>query len=166
MRASSLGRCALGALGLVLGIAGSRALGACGPVTDTVDLGTFEGVRDLKLDENFYYCHVQPEAITPKRCAAGDAGDPAGGCHASKSSMILVQIDSPVKCDASGKPTGTVTPEERANYQAAQLRVTRDPTTAPILTRPLGQGSHPRAVFTGTSDPAYIVILKWIQGAR
>ena len=149
-----LGRSLLGGLA-----AAALLVAACG----TADLGTFEGVRDLKLDEDFYYCAVQPQVITPKRCAAGDSGDPSGGCHASKSSMILVQIDAPVPC-ANGKPTRPPTTEERANYQATQLRVTRDVESSPLLARPTGQ-NHPRVVF-GRTSPEADVIRKWIQGAR
>ena len=144
---------------LLLPSAGSLAVG-CG----TVDPGTFEGVRDLKLDENFYYCVVQPQVITAKRCSPGDAGDPSGGCHASKSSMILVDIPTPVACSGT-RPTGTVSASERANYQATQLRVTRDPESAPLLARPTGKMDHPRVIFASNS-PEADVIRAWIKGAR
>ena len=134
---------------------------ACG----TADLGTYEGVRDLKLDENYYFCVVQPKVITPRRCAAGDTGDPAGGCHASKSSMILVQIDKPVACSADNKPIGVPTPEERSNYSAAQLRATRDVEGSPLLTKPTGKVDHPRTIFDTKSTEADI-IRTWIRGAR
>ena len=130
----------------------------------TVDTGTFEGVRDLRLDENYYYCVVQPQVITAKRCSPGDSGDPSGGCHSSKSSMILVDVPTPVACSGR-RPTGVVTGAERANYQAAQLRVTRDAENAPLLARPTGKLAHPRVIFLGGSPEADI-IRKWIQGAR
>jgi hypothetical protein len=156
-----LGGTSLRVLWLLLSVAGC-AMG-CG-LTSTVDPGTFEGVRDLKLDENYYYCVVQPQVITAKRCAPGDAGDPSGGCHASKSSMILVDIPTPVACSGT-RPTGTVSASERANYQAAQLRVTRDPESAPLLARPTGKMSHPRVIFASNSPEADI-IRAWIKGAR
>lgn len=129
----------------------------------TTDLGTFQGVRDLSLNEDFYYCHVQPEVVTPQGCAAGGAGDPAGGCHSSKSSMILVQIDSPTPC-TNGRPQKAPTQDERANYQAAQLRASRNVEASPLLTYPTGQNpAHPRKIFDVHSTEAD-VIRKWIQG--
>ena len=145
----------------------------CG-LTSTVDPGTFEGVRDLKLDENYYYCVVQPFVITAKSCSTGASGDPAGGCHSSKSSMILVDIPTPVACTGT-RPTGTVSASERANYQAAQLRVTRDPESAPLLARPTGKMSHPRVIFdindkspcaAGTTLSCADIIRDWIRGGR
>jgi hypothetical protein len=131
----------------------------------TVDLGTYEGVRDLKLPEDYYYCTVQPLVITAKKCASGDpaAGDAPGGCHTSASPMRLEQIDTPVAC-SGGKPTATPSQGERANYTAASLRVSRNVEASPLLARPLGT-NHPRAIFSSDSQEA-TYIRNWISGAR
>lgn len=134
----------------------------------TVDLGTYEGVRDLKLDENYFYCVVQPKVLSAKKCAGGDpaSGDASGGCHSSTSSFRLADVPTTVACE-SGKPTGTPTAEERANYGASSLRATRDPSTSPLLTKPTMSGgvSHPRRIFETTSPEADI-IRTWIARAR
>jgi len=134
----------------------------------TVDLGTYEGVRDLKLDESYFYCVVQPKVLTAKKCAGGDssAGDTAGGCHSSTSSFRLAEVPTPVACE-SGKPTGTASAEERANYAASSLRATRDPSTSPLLTKPTQSGgvSHPRRIFESNAPEADL-IRTWIARAR
>ena len=129
----------------------------------TTDLGTFQGVRDLKLDENFYFCHVQPEVITPQRCSPGAAGDGSGACHAEKSSMILADVETPTPC-TNGRPNSPPTNEERANYQAAQQRASRNVEASPLLTNPTGVNpAHPRKIFESDSPEAN-VIRAWIKG--
>lgn len=149
-------------LAIVAGLV--AALCGCG----TVDLGTYEGVRDLKLDEDFYYCSVQPLVITAKKCASGDpsAGDASGGCHASTTALRLEQIDTPVSC-VGGHPSGQPSPGERANYAAASLRVNRDVESSPLLVRPTqtGGATHPRKIFESDS-PEATIIRKWAAGAR
>ncbi|MGZ3424597.1 MAG: hypothetical protein ACXWUG_16505 [Polyangiales bacterium] len=147
---------------LWVGAALSTAAGGCG----TVDLGTYEGVRDLKLPEDYFYCTVQPLVITAKKCASGDpaAGDAPGGCHSSASPMRLEQIDTPVAC-SGGKPTGTPSSGERANYTAASLRASRNVDASPILAKPTSATNHPRQIFTSDSQEA-TYIRNWISGAR
>lgn len=134
----------------------------------TVDLGTYEGVRDLKPDEDFFYCVIQPQVLTAKSCAGGDpaAGDPAGGCHASTSAMRLQAVDAPVACQ-SGRPTAIPSAGERANYAASSLRVTRNADASPLLTKPTLKVPHAanRVIFDAASPEADL-IRKWIAGAR
>ena len=156
-----LGSALLG--GIAISIAWLFTGSGCGSVDGTTDLGTFEGVRDLKLDENFYFCHVQPEVITPQRCSPGAAGDGSGACHADKSSMILADVETPTPC-TNGRPNTPPTADERSNYQAAQLRASRNVEASPLLTNPTQQNpAHPRKIFDVTSPEADI-IRKWIQG--
>lgn len=130
----------------------------------TVDLGTYEGVRDLKLDEDYFYCVIQPRVLTAKKCASGEPGD-SGGCHSSNSSYRLAEVGTPVNC-ASGKPTAIPSAEERANYGASSLRVTRDPETSPLLTKPIGKsGSAHKVVFDSSSAEAGL-IRTWIGRTR
>lgn len=130
----------------------------------TVDLGTYEGVRDLRLDEDYFYCVIQPRVLTAKKCAGGEAGD-TGGCHSSQSSFRLADVPTTVNC-ASGKPTTLPSAEERANLGATQLRVTRDPDTSPLLQKPTGKsGSTHKLVFDPSSVEAGL-IRTWIGRTR
>jgi hypothetical protein len=134
---------------------------------DVVDLGTYQGVRDLTLDDNFFYCVVQPTVITAKKCADGDSslGDPSGGCHASKSAMILADVPTSVACDMNGKAIGQPSQAERDNFAAAQLRVSPDVESSPILARPTGVLPHPRVIFT-TDAPEANTLRQWISAAQ
>ena len=130
----------------------------------TVDLGTYEGVRDLRLDEDYYYCVIQPRVLTAKKCSSGEPGD-SGGCHSSNSSYRLADIATPVNC-ASGKPTALPSAEERANYGASSLRVTRDPESSPLLSKPTGKsGSTHKLVFDSSAAEAGL-IRTWIGRTR
>jgi len=130
----------------------------------TVDLGTYEGVRDIKLDEDYFYCVIQPQVLTAKKCAGGEPGD-TGGCHSSNSSYRLAEVNASVAC-ASGKATGTPSTEERSNYAASSLRATRDPESSPLYAKPTGKsGSSHKVVFDATS-PEAALIRTWISRAR
>jgi hypothetical protein len=130
----------------------------------TVDLGTYEGVRDLRLDEDYFYCVIQPRVLTAKKCSSGEPGD-SGGCHSSNSSYRLADVAAPVNC-ASGKPTVLPSAEERSNYGASSLRVTRDPETSPLLLKPIGKsGSTHKLVFDSSSAEAGL-IRTWIGRTR
>ncbi len=144
------------------------ALPSLGVGCGTVDLGTYEGVRDVRPPEDYFYCVIQPQVLTAKRCAGGDPaqGDAAGGCHASTSALRLEEIPANVPC-VSGKPTATPSAGERSNYTAASLRAGRDPDTSALLVKPTQKGgaSHPRKIFETTANEADL-IRKWIAGAR
>jgi hypothetical protein len=136
------------------------AVTGCG----TVDLGTYEGVRDLRLDEDYFYCVIQPQVLTAHSCASGQSGD-TGGCHASTSAFRLSEIATPVRCE-SGKPLSPASAEERANYGASVLRTTRDPESSPLLLKPTGKsGSGHKVVFDSASVEAGL-IRTWISRAR
>lgn len=130
----------------------------------TVDPGTYEGVRDLKLDENYYYCVIQPQVITPKKCSTGESGEGASSCHGSNTAMRLKEVPKSVDC-SGGKPTAFPTQEERDNFAAAQIRASRDVEAAPILTRPTQKTPHPRKIFESDSAEATL-IRQWIKGGK
>jgi hypothetical protein len=137
------------------------ALGGVG--CGTVDLGTYEGVRDLRLDENYFYCVIQPQVLTPMRCAGGEPGD-TGGCHSSNSAYRLAEIATSVSC-ASGTPTAVPSADERANYGSSVLRVNRDVESSPLLTKPTGKSGSHKVVFQPDS-PEAALIRTWISRAR
>ncbi|GAC1352777.1 MAG: hypothetical protein NVS3B20_13820 [Polyangiales bacterium] len=136
------------------------ALDGCG----TVDPGTYEGVRDLKLDESYYYCVIQPQVITPKKCSTGDASEGASSCHGNNTAMRIKDVPMAVAC-SGGKPIATPSVEERDNFGSAQLRANRDVESSPLITRPTGKVSHPRVIFSSDSAEATL-IRQWIRGGK
>lgn len=143
---------------------------ACGPsvqsgVVGTVELGDDFVAPDLALDEDFFYCRIQPDVLTKHGCAAGAAGD-GGNCHASKSALRLVDTDEPAPCDKGGMLVGTLPDAYVANFEAARFFVQSDALTSPLYLRPTNNASHPRRIF-GEGDPAARLIVEWISaGAR
>jgi hypothetical protein len=131
----------------------------------TVDPGPDYNIAELVWDESFFYCQVEPRAITAYGCATGDAGrgESGGGCHASVTSFRLFDYMPKVADSCEGNVVGpnTLVPADaRQNYQSAQARMRRDPEVAPLLQRPLNRLKHPRAIFTDDSDGA-AVIREW-----
>src|SRR5262245_37326342 len=131
----------------------------------TIDLGTGDPPIDPMLDEDFFYCRIQTECITLHSCAGGGPGD-AGGCHASRSALRLVDVASlpitPPACDGD-RVVGTVPPEYEANYEHVLFTVQSDPLSSPLYRRPTGLDSHPRTIFD-ESDPCAQLIRQWIEG--
>lgn len=118
---------------------------------------------ELQLDEDFFFCRVQPEVLTRHACARGLTSD-AGGCHDSRSALRLLATDEPAPCDAAGNVVAAVPEAYRANFEAAGFSVQADPFTSPLYLRPLNRASHPRAIY-GENDPAAQLIADWITGA-
>lgn len=134
----------------------------------TVDPGANFVVPDEQFDADFFFCRVEPEFLTAKKCGSGDpgAGDPAGGCHFNASAVNgMALVDHPPVDCADGHPVNraqVVTGSgARANLESASLEMSRDAKTAPIFVRPSGQ-NHPRAIFS-REDPVVEVIREWAQ---
>ena len=141
---------------------------SCGPahkngVVGTIDLGDDFVAPELQLDDEFFFCRVQPEVLTAHSCARGLMSD-AGGCHDSRSSLRLVATDAPAPCDAGGRVMGGIPDAYRANLEAARFSVQADPFSSPLYLRPLNRASHPRAIFD-ENDQAARLIAEWIAGA-
>lgn len=132
--------------------------GGCG----TVDLGDNIVPPDLMLDEDFFYCRIQPEVIQPSSCAGGGAGE-GGMCHTARSSLRLTDTTgiAPPTCDGD-RVTGAVPPEYEANFGAVQFTVQTDPLSSPFYRRPTGLDSHPRQIFP-ESAPEAVLIADWIS---
>lgn len=147
----------VGAFGWALTLVAS--LSGCGDegfFPTTVDPGPDFSVADLLFDEGFFYCQVEPRAITAKNCGPGEAGD--SGCHYTVTSFRL-SAHPPVVCNGN-VPTGAIPAEARGNYTAAQARMRRDAESSPLLLRPLQKLEHPRKIFD-TNDDAATVIRLW-----
>ncbi len=143
------------ALGVLMAFA---CLAGCG----TVDLGDNFVPPDLVLDEDFFYCRIQPEVITPQTCASGAAGD-GNACHANRSALRLstaAEMATPPTCE-DGVVVGTVPPEYEANLEAVRFTVQSDPLSSPIYRRPIGLDSHPRVIFDEASPEADLIV-EWI----
>lgn len=132
-----------------------------------VDPGPNFVVANETFNEDYFFCHVEPELLFAKKCGSGDpgAGDKGGGCHfnASAVSGLPLSDHPPIDCGGGDRPLsrallGAGSPAQ-GNLQAASLEMSRDYLTAPIYVRPLGF-NHPRAVFT-KDDPVVGVIQKW-----
>lgn len=146
----------------VCGLAAAFAIGC-----SNVDPGSNFAVAEETFNEDYFFCHVEPELIFAKRCGPGDpnAGDPSSGCHfnaAAVSGMAL--IDHPaIDCGGGDHPLSRaqvgVGGPARGNLQAVSLVMSRDYLTAPLYLRPTG-ANHPRAVFA-KDDPVVEVIKTW-----
>lgn len=134
----------------------------------TIDPGPNFVVPDEQFDADFFFCRLEPEVLTLKKCGPGDpaAGDPANGCHFNSSAVsgMAIAPHPPIDC-LDGRPTNRAQigagSAAQGNLQAASLVMSRDFATAPLLLRPTGQ-NHPRAVFP-RGDPAEDIIRQWAQ---
>jgi hypothetical protein len=129
----------------------------------TIDPGDNFVPPDVSLDEDFFYCRIQPEVISASTCASGGPGE-GGECHADQSSLRLsamAEADAPPACDGDAV-VGPVPDSYMANYQAVQFTVQSDPLSSPFLLRPTGRQSHPREIFPEMSPQADLII-QWIS---
>lgn len=137
-------------------------LAGCG----TVDLGDNIVPPDLMLDEDFYYCRIEPEVVQMHGCSPGGGGE-AGSCHSARSSMRLVDsslvppTERPV-CEGDRVTGGTIPGPYMQNFQAVQFTVQTDPLSSPFYRRPTGLDSHPRVIFPEGS-PSAMLIAEWIS---
>jgi hypothetical protein len=156
-------------LALSVGLTGC---GEEGLLPTTVDPGPDFEVANVVFDEGFYYCQVEPRALFLNSCSTGDPaqGDGMGGCHQSVTAFSFRDYDlgpgggAPVvhvsdTCTGN-VPGGVIPTQARDNYQSAQVRMRRDPESAPLLLRPLKILEHPRKIFNDDSDSA-AVIREW-----
>jgi hypothetical protein len=128
----------------------------------TVDPGDNFVSPSLMLDEDFFYCRIQPEVISAQTCASGAAGE-AGDCHSARSALRLDpmgETDAPPACDGDFL-VGAPPPSYRDNFQSVQFTVQTDPLSSPFYRRPVGLDSHPRQIFPEGSPEADLII-EWI----
>jgi hypothetical protein len=149
-------------VGLVLS---TTSCGDDGFLPTTVDPGSDFVQEDVTFDDEFFYCRVEPMLFaSAQSCGSGVAGkDPQNGCHFSVTKFRLTEymplVGGTCLGDALG-PTSTVPIAAQQNYTAAQARMKRDPSLAPLLQRPLGNAQHPRKIFAENS-PEAAVIRQW-----
>lgn len=116
------------------------------------------------LDEDFFYCRIQPEVITAHSCASGLSGE-GGSCHSARSALrleVAAETDPPPACDGDIL-LETEPASYRTNFQAVQFTVQTDPLSSPFYRRPVGLDSHPRVIFE-EGTPEADLIIEWIGG--
>lgn len=125
-------------------------------------------VADVSFDEDYFYCHVEPEFIAAKRCGPGDPakGDPPNTCHFTASAVsAMVLLDHPaVECGGGDHPVdrsqiGTGSPAQ-SNFQAVSLEMNKDYLSAPLLVRPSGM-YHPRVIFDINDPQVRSLLMTW-----
>jgi hypothetical protein len=135
-------------------------LSGCG----TVDLGDNFVPPDVQLDEDYFFCVLQPQVIAGQSCASGQSGE-MGQCHSARSAMRLAiagETDAPPTCE-DGVPVTAIPPSYQANLDAVRFAVQADPLASPLYRRPLQLDSHPRQIFDEASDEA-AAIAEFIGG--
>jgi hypothetical protein len=135
-------------------------LGGCA----TVDPGHSHPAAPLMLDEDFFYCRIQPEVINAGSCASGAAGD-GGSCHSSSVSSLnldpMAETDV-VTCDGN-ELIGTPPASYRNNFTDVMFTVQPDPLASSFYRHVVGIDSHPRVIFPEGSPEADL-IYEWISG--
>ncbi len=141
----------------VLVILSGGALAACG----TVDLGDNIVPPDLQLDEDFFYCEIQPNILTAKSCAGGESGE--SGCHAERAQLTLMDTtDAPPVCEDGVVVGGDISADYIFNLEEVRATVQSDPLSSAFYRRPTNLDSHPRQIFP-ESDPCADMIAQWIS---
>lgn len=140
----------------------------------TIDPGPNFVVPLSVFNEDFFYCHVEPEYLFTgqTQCGAGQAGD-NGNCHFNSSAVsgMTLQDHAPIDCGggdhptAAGKAASGPGSAANNNFSSASLEMLRDCVDsncqAPILRRPTDTTAHPRQIFQ-LSDPTLPnVIFTW-----
>ncbi len=160
-----------GALGVALVAAMAAGLGC------TVDPGPTFVIPLSVFNQDFFYCHVEPEYLfAPQtQCGAGQASD-NGNCHFNSSAVsgMALQQHQPIDCGGGDHPannangTGAIGPGTPANnnFSSASLEMSRDcvdyaSCQAAILKRPTDNSAHPRQVFPPTDPTLPTVIFTW-----
>jgi len=140
----------------LLGVASLLLLASCG----TVETGDYDPGAGLRLDEDFFYCRIQPEVISAQGCATGGGGN----CHASFTSLRLdptAETDAPPECDGNFL-VGTPPASYMANFQQVMFTIQPDPLSSPFYRRPVALDPHDE-MFTEGSVEADLII-EWIGG--
>jgi len=144
----------------------------------TVDPGPNFVIPLSVFNQDFFYCHVEPEYLCAQQtsCGAGTGSD-NGNCHFNSSAVsgMALQDHPMIDCGGGDHPTAAgaanIGPGSAAanNFTSASLEMSRDcvdlaTCQAAILTRPTSGANHPRQIFVPSDsppDPLSAVIYKW-----
>lgn len=119
------------------------------------------------LNETAFKCGVEPVLVT--QCSYN-------ACHGKSESALRVyslgKLRNPPATDSITSSAPLTPAEEHANFLSAAAFATYNVAPADnwLLKKPLaaadGGFEHAGgAIFTGTGDPGYVAILKWLDGA-
>lgn len=117
------------------------------------------------IDEDFFYCRIQPEIIAAQSCASGGSGE-GGMCHSARSALRLDpmgETDPRPACDGD-LLVGDPPPSYVANFERVRFTVRADPFSSPFYRRPVGLDSHPREIFAPASAEADLIVM-WLTGS-
>jgi hypothetical protein len=126
----------------------------------TVDLGDNPEAADLAVDENFFYCEIQPDVLTKYSCASGASGE-AGGCHSARSALRLKDVSGALRCK-DDRLIGSAPQEAQDNLERIRAEIGIDAESSPFYRRPLGLDSHPRQIFAADSAAAALIRM-WLD---
>lgn len=140
-------------------------LSACG----VVERGDNFVAPELQIDEDRFYCEIQPMVIAAFKCAGGEGAAESGSCHTQRSALRLDlagETDPPPVCTDGVPDPATIPASYMANFDAVRTSVQSNALSSPFYLRPTNQQSHPRLVFDVTS-PEAMLVLDWLNaGAR
>ncbi len=143
------------------------SLASCGDeglLPTTVAPGAHFVQEEVRFDEQFFYCRVEP-VLFQKSCGSGEGMDAVNGCHFSVTKFRLTDYMAPrvsdVSCAGDALIPGAILPvAAQQNYTMSQARMKRDPNLAALLQRPTGRAQHPRKIFE-LNSPEAAVISAW-----
>ena len=113
-----------------------------------------------RLDEDFFYCEIQPNVLTSKSCAGGGAGE-GGMCHDSRSALLLVDtMSGPPDCTDGVVTGGTIPTDYLANFEAIRFTVQSDVPT-PMQPRAYDGSPELREYDWGAGQPPWFDEEPW-----
>ncbi|HJK93703.1 MAG TPA: hypothetical protein RMH85_19145 [Polyangiaceae bacterium LLY-WYZ-15_(1-7)] len=151
------------AFGLAVTVLGASSLAACG----TEPLGDNPVPPDPSIDEDFFFCRIQPEIIATHNCASGGAGE-GGSCHTARSALRLDpagESDPPPACDEEGVLLEAPPESYENNLESVRFTIRAEPLSSPFYQRPVGIASHPRVIFEPSSTEADLIVEWLTRGA-
>ena len=135
----------------------------------TIDPGDNFVVSNTTFDQNYFYCHVEPQYIFANSCGSGDPskGDHPNGCHFNPSAVSgMALIDHPaVDCAGGDVPVdmtqiGTGSPAE-SNLESVSIEMSADWVNAPLFVRPSSGSNHPRQIFSASDATVTTILSTW-----
>jgi len=143
----------------------------------TVDPGANFVIPLSVFNQDFFYCHVEPEYLFAQatQCGAGQSTD-NGNCHFNSSAVSGMGLQNHPLIDCGGGDHPTNTPQGTGstgpgtpannNFSSASLEMSRDcvdyaSCQASILKRPTSTTAHPRVIFQPTDPTLPNVIYTW-----
>jgi hypothetical protein len=130
----------------------------------TVDPGDNFITPEVMVDDEYFYCEIQPNVITRNTCASGGAGE-AGSCHTTRSALRLLaaaeMATAPACTDGRVNDPTTIPVEYMTNFDRVQFTVQSSLDRSPFYRRPVGIDSHPRQVFAPGSMEE-MLIEEWL----